>query len=115
MLKSKKSNYQIEIVAMTNILITIIDKVYLLSVGASGPPVVVPILLWYFIFKRRRWAYLTYTILAVIISLLGILSIWLTFMYILRGFNPTSPIFMVVLGGDYLISWIILRAKIKKM
>lgn len=104
----KESNCLIIIVACINITVDILGKVVFLCHGGTGSPVLIPIVLWYFILKKKRWAYILYTIYTAIMLLLGVVGIVGTYLALLHGYVSLSFIFQLILGIVYSVSCIIL-------
>ena len=103
------SQKQLAVVAILNIIIIIADKIILMQYDAYGPPVFLTIILWFFVFNSKRWAYIAYSVLSLLAAAFGLLGIILSFAYIYRGFDPIPSILMVIVGISYAISWVIVR------
>lgn len=97
------------IISLSNIMISVLYKLIMLSRNATGISVIVVSLLWFLIYRGKNWAYYIYGIFACIISLLGVLGFVLAFAYIYRGHNPISCFLLAIVGADYFVSWFFLR------
>ena len=106
-------NKKLLMAAILNVLVVLIDKIILNSTGALGSPPILTTVLWYFIFKNRKWAYYTYTTLVFISGLFGLIGIVIFVGYIYRGYNPYAGVLMIIVAVSYLASWCILRKNMK--
>lgn len=102
-------NRRICILAAFNILVLLIDKIILIPRGAVGAPLVLTFVLWFFIYKRKKWAYIVFGVLSLLSAILGVLGIFLLAMYLYVGHDPVPGILMVIVGISYALSWLFLR------
>lgn len=102
-------NRRICILAAFNILVLLIDKIILIPRGAVGAPLVLTFVLWFFIYKRKKWAYIVFGVFSLLSAILGVLGIFLLAMYLYVGHDPVPGILMVIVGISYAISWLFLR------
>lgn len=102
-------NRRICILAAFNLLVLLIDKMILIHRGAIGAPLVLTSVLWYFIYRRKKWAYLVFGVLSLLSALMGVLGIFLLAGYLYRGYDPTPCFLIVLVGISYGVSWLLLR------
>lgn len=102
-------NRRICIIAAFNILVLLIDKIILVTRGAFGAPLVLTLVLWFFIRKRKKWALILFGVLCLLSAIMGALGIFLFAAYLYRGFDPTPCLLMVIVGISYGVSWLMLR------
>ena len=100
-------------IAVFNILVSLIDKIILIPRGAVGAPLVLTLVLWFFIYKRKKWAFTIFGILSLLSALTGVLGIFLFAGYLYRGFDPVPSLLMVIVGISYALSWLLLRKERK--
>ncbi|MDE6260034.1 MAG: hypothetical protein K2M42_04120 [Oscillospiraceae bacterium] len=113
MMKKAAVNRRIYIIAAFNILVLLIDKIILVAQGAVGAPLVLTLVLWHFIFKRKKWAFITFGIISLLSVILGVLGIFLLIAYLYRGYNPTPCLLAIIVGISYALSWLLLRKERK--
>ena len=92
------------LIAIINIGVSFLCKVFLLHYGAQGIPLIVPAVLWIFIIKKRQWANVAYLILTIIRSVLGCICVVLLFAYIYRGFDGVPCVLNIILAINYIAS-----------
>ena len=102
-------NRRICILTAFNILVLLIDKIILIPRGAVGAPLILTLVLWYFIYRRKRWAYIVFGALSLLSALMGALGIFLLAGYLYRGHDPTPCLLIVLVGISYGVSWLFLR------
>lgn len=102
-------NRRICILAAFNILVLLIDKIILIPRGVVGAPLVLTLVLWFFIYKRKKWAYIIFGVLSLLSAILGVLGIFLLAMYLYVGHDPVPGVLVVIVGISYLISWLFLH------
>lgn len=102
-------NRGICILAAFNLLVLLIDKILLIPRGAVGAPLVLTLVLWCFIYKRKKWAYIVFGVLSLISVILGVLGIFLLAAYLYAGHDPVPGVLMVIVGISYALSWLFLR------
>ena len=107
------SKKQLAVIAIINIVIITADKIILMQYDAYCPPVLLTIILWFFIFRSKRWAYIAYSVLSLLAVASGLLGLVLSFSYIFRGFDPIPSVLMAIVGISYAISWINVRKTYK--
>ena len=100
---------RIVIIALSNILVLLVDKIILVSRGAVGGPLIVTAVLWYYIYKHKKWAITVYKIICLLSILMGVLGIFLFVGYLYRGFNPVASLLRIIVGISYAFSWLLLR------
>ena len=100
---------RIVIIALTNILVLLVDKIILVSRGAIGAPLIMTVILWYNIYKHKKWAITVYKIICLLSILMGVLGIFLFVGYSYRGFDPVPSLLMIIVGISYTFSWLLLR------
>lgn len=100
---------RIVIIALSNILVLLVDKIILVSQGAVGAPLIITIVLWYYIYKHKQWAITVYKIICLLSILMGVLGIFLFVGYLYRGFNPVPSLLMIIVGISYACSWLLLH------
>ena len=111
MKQTNNAHYQkrIVIIALSNVLVLLVDKIILVSRGAVGGPLIVTAVLWYYIYKQKKWAITVYKIICFLSILMGVLGIFLFAGYLYRGFNPVSSLLRIIVGISYAFSWLLLR------
>lgn len=87
-----------------NILFSLIHKIWIISMGQIGLPVILPIIFWAFILKGKRWARIAFYILGGFCAALGLLGVALAVAYIYRGRDPLPCIMAVINGVSYAAS-----------
>lgn len=100
---------RIVIIALSNILVLLVDKIILVSQGAVGAPLIITIVLWYYIYKHKQWAITVYEIICLLSILMGVLGVFLFVGYLYRGFNPIPSLLMIIVGISYAFSWLLLH------
>ena len=100
---------RIVIIALSNVLVLLVDKIILISRGAVGGPLIVTAVLWYCIYKHKKWAITVYKMICFLSILMGILGIFLFAGYLYRGFDPVPSLLMIIVGISYVFSWLLLR------
>mgnify|MGYP004421216611 FL=1 len=113
--KESKKIHKIVFIAIINLCITALYRALLFRYNALGIPVIIPLLLWFFMIKTKKWAYIAYSILTIFTSLLGLICFPLIFMYIYRGYDPTPCILAVLVAINYGLSWKALKNFKKKI
>lgn len=108
-MKSIFPQKQLAVIAILNTIIIIADKIILIQYDAYGPPVFLTIILWFFVFQSKRWAYIAYSVLSLLAVTFGLLGLFLSFLCIYRGFDPIPSVLMVIVGISYAISWVNMR------
>ncbi len=100
---------------LTNVLLVLlIDKIILIPRGAVGAPLVLTLVLWYFIYRRTKWAYIVFGVLSLLSALMGVLGIFLLIGYLYRGYDPVPCLLVVSVGISYGGSWLFLRNERKR-
>lgn len=104
LVKKMSDKRKVMLIAVTNISVTSLCKMFLLHYGAYGIPLIVPVILWYFIIKKRQWANIAFFILTIIRSLLGCICFVLLFAYVYRGFDAIPCVLNIILAINYAVS-----------
>lgn len=101
-------NQKICIIAAFNLLIVLIDKIILIPRGAAGAPLVLTFVLWFFIYRRKKWAYIVFGVLSLLSAVLGVFGIFLLAGYLYRRYDPVPCLLMTAVGVSYALSWLLL-------
>lgn len=104
LVKKMSDKRKVMLIAIINIGVSFLCKVFLLHYGAQGIPLIVPAVLWIFIIKKRQWANVAYLILTIIRSVLGCICVVLLFAYIYRGFDVVPCVLNIILAINYIAS-----------
>ena len=108
-MRKAAADRKICIIAAFDLSIVLIDKIILVPRGAVGAPLALTLVLWFFIYKRKKWAFIGFGILSLLSVLMGALGVFLLAGYLYRGFDPIPSLLMVVVGIGYGVSWLLLR------
>ena len=102
-------NRKIYIIAGFNLLVLLIDKIILIPRGAVGAPLVLTLVLWFFIYRRKKWAFILFGVVSLVSAIMGVLGIFLLAGYLYRGFDPVPSLLLIIVGISYALSWLFLR------
>lgn len=108
-MKSISPQKRLVVVAILNLIIIIADKTILMQYDAYGPPVFLTSILWFFVLQSKRWAYIAYSVLSLLTVAFGLLGLFMSFVYIYRGFDTIPSVLMVMAGISCAISWVKMR------